>query len=365
LAWASKLRIAVCAGLVTIAALADGASPGTAAVAQKAAAPAATCANCHQRVTNVYAHAPMRLAMVAEGASPALESLPNLTLRQNGFNYSVVTRNGKSAYTVTDGATSLTFPILWIMGDRSQTFVLEKDGHYYESLVSFYERDKGLATTPGDEGIVPHTLDQAMGRQLSIWEVRNCFTCHASGYKPEEKLEGQKLAPGLNCERCHEGALEHMADAVKHDLTSLPDTLSDLNAGQTSEFCGQCHRTWDKVVREGWHGEATVRFQPYRMANSRCFDAKDKRISCQACHDPHADDAGHEPAFYDSKCLACHSGAIAPAATAAVVAAPKTCPVAKKDCVSCHMPKVALAGGHAIFTDHEIRIVRPGDTYPN
>jgi formate-dependent nitrite reductase cytochrome c552 subunit len=33
--------------------------------------------------------------------------------------------------------------------------------------------------------------------------------------------------------------------------------------------------------------------------------------------------------------------------------------------VSCHMPKINLPGGHAKFTDHEIRIVRPGDPYPN
>jgi len=44
---------------------------------------------------------------------------------------------------------------------------------------------------------------------------------------------------------------------------------------------------------------------------------------------------------------------------------PKICPVAKENCVTCHMPKVALAGGHAIYTDHEIRIVKPGDAYPN
>jgi len=29
------------------------------------------------------------------------------------------------------------------------------------------------------------------------------------------------------------------------------------------------------------------------------------------------------------------------------------------------MPKVALAGGHAIYTDHQIRIARAGDLYPN
>jgi len=306
--------------------------------------------------------------MAEEGANPALETHQNLSAQQNGYNYTVQTRNGKSTYTVSDGTGSLSLPIHWALGQRSQTFVLEMDGRFYESLVSFYQRDQSLATTPGDEEIVPHSLKEAIGRELPVWEMRNCFTCHATGYHPDEKLDGQKLTPGLNCERCHEGAVEHMADAERKDLTSLPDTLDEMNAGVTSNFCGRCHRTWDRVVREGWHGPPTVRFQPYRIAISRCFDAKDKRISCLACHNPHQE-ASQSLSFYDSKCLACHSGAntarSSPASAAPSAEAPKTCPVAKENCVSCHMPKVALAGGHAIYTDHQIRIARAGDPYPN
>jgi hypothetical protein len=29
------------------------------------------------------------------------------------------------------------------------------------------------------------------------------------------------------------------------------------------------------------------------------------------------------------------------------------------------MPKVELRGGHMIFTDYQIRVVRPGESYPN
>jgi formate-dependent nitrite reductase cytochrome c552 subunit len=39
--------------------------------------------------------------------------------------------------------------------------------------------------------------------------------------------------------------------------------------------------------------------------------------------------------------------------------------VAKENCVSCHMPKVTLPNGHMTFTDHQIRVVKPGDPYPN
>lgn len=48
-----------------------------------------------------------------------------------------------------------------------------------------------------------------------------------------------------------------------------------------------------------------VRFQPYRLGNSRCWDADDARISCLACHNPH-EQLHRDVAFYDSKCTSCH-----------------------------------------------------------
>jgi nitrate reductase cytochrome c-type subunit len=115
-----------------------------------------------------------------------------------------------------------------------------------------------------------------------------------------------------------------------------------------------------------------VRFQPYRLENSRCFSGTDARISCIACHDPHKDLATSS-AYYDQKCLACHGTTTAAAhvvvspANSSQSEKPKTCPVAKSNCVSCHMPRVPLpvSGNHLTFTDHQIRIVRPGDAYPN
>ena len=370
LGWLVSLRsTGVCA--TALACLAVVFACGRARAQQKAPEPV-TCANCHLGVVNAYAHAPMRHALEPENANPALMTHPSLSAQQNGYAYTVQTKDGKSTYTVAGASGSLTLPIRWILGQQSQTWVLEKDGRFYESMVSYFAKDQRLATTPGDDAIAPHTLTEAMGRELSIWEVRNCFTCHATGFNPEEEPAPEKLTGGLDCERCHAGAAQHMADAQQVNFKSIPKSLKKMNAGETSDFCGQCHRTWDKVVREGWHGPATVRFQPYRLANSRCFDSSDKRIACIACHDPHQQ-VNRNEAYYDGKCRACHAGgatAVARPVSAARPAAQatptgKTCPVAKKNCVHCHMPKVELAGGHAVFTDHQIRVVRAGEAYPN
>jgi len=76
-----------------------------------------------------------------------------------------------------------------------------------------------------------------------------------------------------------------------------------------------------------------------------------------ACHDPHRE-VEHSAAFYDAKCLACHGARAAAQRTA------KPCPAANKDCVMCHMPKLELPGSHNLFSDHWIRVVKPGEAYP-
>ncbi len=229
------------------------------------------------------------------------------------------------------------------------------------------------------------------------------------------KLNFESLQRGVNCEHCHAGASAHLVDALQGHTDTAPPDLKKLSSEDIANFCGQCHRSWDTVVRNHWHGQATVRFQPYRLSNSKCFDGTDPRIGCLACHDPHHD-LVHDTAYYDSKCLACHAtsananggkqaalstnGAKQPmldqtilsqisknlvqsqaqyvstsastsnAATAAQdnvhdAAKAPACPVAKNNCTTCHMPKVSLPNGHLTFSDHQIRIVKPGEPFPN
>ena len=323
-----------------------------------------TCATCHAGIAATYAHAPMRHAIELPNANPPLETHPNLTTQLNGYTYTVVTKDGHTTYTVSDATgASLSLPVRWMFGQHTQTWVLEKDGLLFESVVSYFPREQALSTTPGDQKLVPHTLMEAMGRPLSVWESRSCFNCHATDALTNGKLVLDKVRPGLDCVRCHLGSEQHMADAIHDNFKTLPKSLKKMPAEDISNFCGQCHRTWDTVIRNQWHGRAFVRFQPYRLALSKCFIGNDPRISCLACHDPHQP-VNHDQAFYNGKCQACHSEVHIASATASTATTAKVCPVSKTDCISCHMPKVELPGGHTIFTDHYIRVVKAGEPYP-
>jgi hypothetical protein len=304
--------------------------------------------------------------MALPGANPVLRDIPKLKVRKGPYTYTVETHNGESTYAVTDGARTITLPIHWNVGAGAQTWVLEHNGRRYESAVSYYPSIPGLDFTTGDEDLKPQNLEDAIGREIFMPETKVCFGCHASNAVTKGKLTLETLRPGVTCEHCHAGTTSHLADALNGDLESTPPDLRKLSSEDVSNFCGQCHRTWETVVRNRWRGELTVRFQPYRLANSKCFDGGDPRISCIACHDPHVDIV-RQDATYDSKCLACHSASATPAASVSANQRSQApiCPKSKSDCVSCHMPKVKLPNGHLTFTDHEIRIVKAGEPFPN
>jgi hypothetical protein len=141
--------------------------------------------------------------------------------------------------------------------------------------------------------------------------------------------------------------------------SSLDDALGRPIGREEARDCFGCHAPeaveGDTLRLEGFSPGVTCESCPGHRGS-------DPRVSCVACHDPHRD-VGREAVAYDSKCLACHVSDAKEAKTKERAA--NACPVAKTECVKCHMPKVEIPGMHARFTDHWIRTVRPGDAVPH
>jgi hypothetical protein len=264
-------------------------------------------------------------------------------------------------YSVSDGKNSLTLPVRWIFGETIQTYVLEYGDRFYESRVTYFPMIDKLDFTPGDQLDRPATVADAMGRALFGHEIEHCFGCHSTGALVNDRLQPGSATLGLQCQHCHSGADLHLQDVARGQLGSAPPKLGRMATEDVSNFCGQCHRSWAEVVRSRMFSPADVRFQPYRLTKSRCFDGSDPRISCLACHDPHSNLVVDNDAYYEAKCLACHSRT---AAASSGKPAPKLCPVANSGCIGCHMPKTDLPPTHRTWTDHFIRVVRAGEPFP-
>ena len=320
----------------------------------------ATCQQCHAGLFRTQRTTPM-----AHAASAARDSLlhQHVTLAfDNGpYSYSLLSANADPVLSVTNGRESEASPLTWVFGsgELGQTYVYQQDGQWFESRVSLYTRPNQLDITTGHGHLPPESLHDALGRAMKNADAQHCFSCHTGVSTTARHFEPQSAIPGITCEACHGPGADH-AKAMASSTAGAKTGSSILNPASLSpvdsvDFCGACHRTWADIAFSGVakRGVEVVRFQPYRLEKSRCWGkAGDARLTCVACHDPHAP-LQHNAVAYDAQCLSCHLRHDEVATPAKVGVA---CPRASDHCTTCHMPKVDVPEMHGEFTDHFIRV---------
>jgi len=323
------------------------------------------CVQCHAGLGAKRLANSMSRALEPVESCGVLKTNPRLIFRNGTYNYQIIRQGNRSIFTITNGLSSISEPVLYCFGQgkAGQTYVFQHQGVFYESRVSYYSEIQGLDFTILHPRSVPESLEDGLGRPMTIEAAQGCFGCHSTAAVSDAQLRVDRLMPGVTCEACHGPGEKHLA-AIKAGSRNLqifnpakldPDEL-------TQEVCGACHVGFEKaLLMPGQGGRNNLRYQPYRIFNSRGHNG-DPRISCVACHDPH-DRLAEDAAFYDSKCLACHLATRGQPKTVARSA--PACPVSQQQCATCHMPKIELPGSHSKFTDHWIRIVKPGAAVPN
>jgi hypothetical protein len=334
---------------------------------------AQACVECHKSRVTSQAQTQMGMAMEAIADSKVLTNHSLLTFRHGNYTYEIKRKDNQSSYTVTDGKETITLPILYAFGQgkAGQTYLLQYEDAYYESLVSFYNDIQGLDFTVGASHEPPSSIKAALGRRISPNETKNCFACHSTGAVIGGQLQTATLTHGIRCETCHGPGGDHIAAAkAKQPSGNAIFNPARLSGDElTQDFCAACHRGNEEFALLRSMEINNVRFQPYRIFHSKCY-SDDKRISCIACHDPH-EPMKEDAAYYDAKCLKCHQVTDKPAKGKPAAGGPgdkpteKACPVGTKNCVSCHMPKVSPPGAHFDFTDHFIRIAKSNEAYRN
>jgi Cytochrome c554 and c-prime len=322
----------------------------------------AACAACHGGITALQDTTPMYHAAVRASESEILASHAPLKFQEQTLTDTLSRSSTGVAYTVTNGVENITAPAVWAFGAGfvGQTYLLRKGDAYIESRLSYYTSLGSLDITIGHSDHPPAGVDAALGHVMTGDVARRCFSCHTTLAVASKVFQPEKATPGVHCEACHGPGAGHVA--AMHSQQYERDSATIMNPAllapsDSVDFCGACHRTWADVVTESPAGAGimTVRFQPYRLENSRCWGKNgDARITCIACHDPHQPLA-RESSAYDSQCLACHVAGQEPQPDEP---AKTTCKVGSSKCTSCHMPKYELRQTHAIFTDHYIRVVR-------
>ncbi|HYF32946.1 MAG TPA: multiheme c-type cytochrome [Chitinophagaceae bacterium] len=319
------------------------------------------CRQCHQAVYDAYlasAHFNTTQPASRENIKGSFANGSN-RFRYNDSTYVLMQERDSGLYQVAyvnDRETAAhRFDILF--GTKhAQTFLYWQGNRTYELPVSYYMGVQSWGTSPG----FSHT-----NINFKRFIGANCFECHstyiarelkASTAGIEEDLHKNTLVYGIDCERCHGPALNHVnfhtsnpqSKQAKHIVR-----ISTLTRQQKLDVCAVCHSGNNKMQEK-----STFRFRPgdtlahyftiwptgdtstsfdvhgnqYQLlSQSACF-IKTNSLDCSTCHNPHTD-AGNNLKMYSTICANCHTS-VAHSFAADAVAEQQL----KNNCIDCHMP---------------------------
>lgn len=163
------------------------------------------CARCHAKIVATQIETPMARAASRPADSIALNEHDRLFQQTGPYTFTISKDEAARTYTASDGAQSISEPLGWAfgLGNRGQTYVLQRNGAFYESRMSFFRSLQKLDLTPGHSPMAPPTLDQALGQRLDPDAVRRCFGCHTTASTTRAGFNSSRLVLGVDCEACH------------------------------------------------------------------------------------------------------------------------------------------------------------------
>lgn len=319
------------------------------------------CAACHSEIhaTQRRSHHARTLRPVSE-LNDLLEILPlRFHDKANALDYRLE-RSVDPGFPVdliaTKNRHSERLRLLWVFGAGRHgiTFVGRADtGDYGQSLVSWYRKLQALDITTGLARKVSGACE-GLADWFTQSKREHCFGCHVTR-NPETSPEKLDVSiAGVQCERCHGPGESHIQAITSGEAQRglQIENPGKFSARKQVEFCGTCHgeppkETDLQALAQIMTDKRTVRLHPKRLILSRCYDESKGRLKCTTCHDPH-DNLPASLSAFDNRCQDCHG---------AIGLTQSLCPVAKRNCVSCHMPKEKVMA-HSSFADHWIRVIR-------
>lgn len=329
-----------------------------------------SCIQCHQTQYQTAFHSSHFKAT----APATLENVLGNFKQNNTFIYDkntklVMEQRDDSLYQVLykNGKEIETHPYDIVFGTKhAQTSVYWKNHYTYELPVSYYKSLNGWATSPGFPANEPNFT-----REIA----KECYACHSSNIASqyvntssdklnsmtmdaETFMDKRTLVYGIDCERCHGPAKEHVKSHLKFpDLKIAQNIVSfkKLTRQQKIDACALCHSGNDKMkmksrflykpgenlndyFRETPSSSDSTHYDVHGnqlglLSQSKCFK-KSETMDCMTCHNPH-ENASEKLASYSKICMSCHQETKHSEMTLKTT----TGKALANNCVECHMPK--------------------------
>ncbi|MBS1604206.1 MAG: cytochrome c3 family protein [Bacteroidetes bacterium] len=267
----------------------------------------------------------------------------------------------QSCYRGTRSSRSERFDIAFGSGEKAQTYAYWKDSQLLELPLTWYASQRIWANSPG------FSIRRAHYERVI---TSRCFECHASYIGKEtvqsgplsltEKLDRNSIVFGIDCERCHGPAAQHVRyqaenPGVKTARYIVP--IKSLTRQRQLDICAACHSGNDlspqRSIFSFVPGDTLSHFyfpefaadirdpdvhgkQVQLLESSLCF--RRSTMTCMTCHNPHETE-NDKLAGFVSKCMDCHQRS-AHAATIFGENEQKKrhFNLSGANCLDCHMP---------------------------
>ncbi|WP_295125473.1 multiheme c-type cytochrome [uncultured Chitinophaga sp.] len=325
-------------------------------------AAANSCESCHKAIYDSYqstAHAHTSGLANAQTVKGTLTAPANRFVFGNGTEVVMEQQDGRlyqAAYSNGALQQKQAFDIAVGSGRKAQTFLYWQAGKYMQLPISWFVPANSWANSPGFPADHPK-FDRAI--------PSTCFGCHSSmvgiksvsaqGLEMQEEFEQNKLVAGIDCQRCHGPAADHVNYQTEHPQEKTAHFMAKigaLNTQQQIDMCAVCHsglKPMLKPASEFKPGDALADFvmptapfptsridvhgnQLQLLAASKCFTGS-KQMTCSSCHSPHKTERENMQVF-SQRCMSCHMAGSPNFCTL------KTVPAAtlQQNCIDCHMP---------------------------
>lgn len=312
-------------------------------------AAAASCATCHKNIWDIYtisAHSNTSGLAAASNVKGSFMPPDNIFHYSNGSSVIMEQRDsglyqGAYRFDITIGS-----------GRKAQTYLYWQAGKYFQLPVSYFVPVQQWANSPGFPATHPK-FDRMI--------PSTCFGCHSSmvamkDVKMEklhidENFERNKMVFGIDCQRCHGPAAEHVKFHEEHPEEKDGRHITrvrGLKNQQQLDMCAICHSGLKTPQRSPFGfkpGDALYDYfypdlsrplkatemdvhgnQYQLLAASACFIKSKGMMNCSSCHDPHTNERNDMQVF-SKRCMNCHKAV-----------EHKTTAVLTENCIDCHMP---------------------------
>jgi len=326
-----------------------------------------TCESCHKEVYHSYLHTAHFAALTPADPVSVHGKFFNgkFDFKYNGYTKVVMEKTDSGYYQTNyiNGAKQQTERMDMTFGAvKGESYVYWKGNELFELPVSYDDKLHSWVKSPGYDSTYAN-----YNRMIN----HDCMECHSSYAKSQapsepvfygkaEGFEKSLIVMGVDCERCHGPAKQHVEFQMAHPESKAANYIIQINSlsrKQQIDLCSTCHTGTKTVSLKSLYTfkpgdelekyrKLTSSVQPLDynhidvhgnqralLESSKCFLAS-STLTCNTCHNTHLVQRNMQVTFAD-KCQSCHS---TEKHNFCKLEEQLGTEILRKNCVSCHMP---------------------------